>query len=215
VKISVIIADDHAIVRDGLRALLVANPEIEVAGDAANGHQVISQVQKLHPDLVIMDISMPELNGIHATQRILEFSPNVGVIILSMFGTPEHIYHALQAGARGYLLKESAGRDLMEAIQAVQAGKFYLSQPVLSTLVVDYLHLRSQAQTTDPLERLSQREREILQLVVEGRTSAEIAETLYLSPKTVESYRSRMMHKLGTPDMPSLIKFAIQEGLIT
>ena len=213
--ISVIIADDHAIVRDGLRALLEVNPDIQVVGNAADGHQVISQVQKLQPDLVVMDISMPELNGIHATQRILEFAPQVGVIILSMFGTPEHVYRALQAGARGYLLKESAGRDLLDAIQAVHDGKFYLSQPVINTLIVDYLHLRAQVQRTNPLDSLSQREREILQLVVEGKTSAEIAETLFLSPKTVESYRSRMMHKLNMPDMTSLIKFAVQEGLIT
>jgi DNA-binding NarL/FixJ family response regulator len=215
VKINVILADDHAIVRDGLCALLEFNPEVEVVGSVSDGHQVINLVQKLHPDLVIMDISMPEVNGIHATQRILELSPNVGVIILSMFGTPEHIYHALQAGARGYLLKESAGRELMDAIQTVHAGKFYLSHPVLSTLITDYLHVRTRSHKTGPLELLSQREREILQLVVEGKTSAEIAETLYLSPKTVESYRSRMMKKLGTPDMPSLIKLAVQEGLIT
>jgi DNA-binding NarL/FixJ family response regulator len=214
-KISVLIADDHAVVRDGLRALLEANPEIVVVGDAAEGRQAISQVQSLHPDVVIMDISMPELDGIRATQQILELSPQVGVIILSMFGTPEHVHRALHAGARGYLLKESAGREVMDAVLTVYAGEFYLTQPITQTLIADYLKYRGLAQTDSPLERLSQREREILQLVLEGKTSAEIADFLFLSPKTVESYRSRMMHKLGVPDLLSLVKFAVEEGLLS
>lgn len=214
-KISVLIADDHAVVRDGLRALLEANPDIVVVGDAAEGRQAISQVQSLHPDVVIMDISMPELDGIRATQQILELSPQVRVIILSMFGTPEHVHRALQAGARGYLLKESAGREVMDAVLAVYAGEFYLTQPITQTLIADYLQYRGLAQTDSPLERLSQREREILQLVLEGKTSAEIADFLFLSPKTVESYRSRMMHKLGVPDLLSLVKFAVEEGLLS
>ena len=213
-KISVIIADDHAVVRDGLRALLEANPDIKVVGDAANGDQAVSLALSLQPDVVIMDISMPGINGIDATQRILEISPQVRVIILSMLGTPEHVFRALQAGARGYLLKESAGREVVEAVQAVYGGKVYLSQPVCDTVIGDYLQLRSQVQKKDPLECLSQREREIFPLVVEGKTSAEIAQILFLSPKTVESYRSRMMHKLGVTDLSSLIRFAIQEGLL-
>lgn len=213
-NISVFIADDHAVVRDGLRALLEANPDISVVGDAADGRQAVSQVQNLHPDVVIMDISMPELDGISATQQILEASPEARVIILSMLGTPEHVFRALQAGACGYLLKESAGREVMDAVLAVHAGETYLSQPVQNTLISDYLQQRETAEKQGPLRRLSQREREILHLVVEGKTSAEIGTLLFLSPKTVESYRSRMMHKLGVADMPSLIKFAIQEGLL-
>ena len=214
-KISVFIADDHAIVREGLTALLEANPEISVVGDAADGRQAVSRAQNLHPDVVIMDISMPGLNGIDAAQQILERLPETRVIILSMLGTPEHVFRALQAGARGYLLKESAGREVLEAVLAVQAGQIYLSQPVMHTVVADYVQQRGGTGTKSPLESLSQREREVLHLVVEGKTSAEIGEMLCLSPKTVESYRSRMMHKLGTPDLPSLIKFAVQEGLIT
>ncbi len=213
-KISVFLADDHTVVRDGLRALLEANPDIRVVGDAANGLQTVSQVQNLHPDVVIMDISMPELNGINATQQILEANPEARVIILSMLGTPEHVYRALQAGARGYLLKESAGREVMEAVLAVHAGETYLSQPIQNILISEYLQQHGTSDKKGPLGRLSQREREILHLVVEGKTSAEIGAILFLSPKTVESYRSRMMRKLGVEDMPGLIKFALQEGLL-
>ncbi len=204
-KIRVYIVDDHAVVRDGLRALLEQNPDIVVVGDAADGGQAVSQVQSLEPDIVIMDISMPGLNGINASQQILEVSPQVRIIILSMFGTAAHIFRALQAGARGYLLKESAGREVMEAVLAVMAGDYYLSPAITDTLIDDYLQQRGQEPIKGSLKQLSQRELEVLRLVVEGKTSAEIANILFLSPKTVETYRSRMMHKLGTPDLPSLI----------
>jgi DNA-binding NarL/FixJ family response regulator len=213
--VSVYIADDHAVVRDGLRALLEANPDIKVVGDAANGRLAVSQVQALQPDVVLMDISMPELNGIDATRQILQSSPQTRVIILSILGTPEHVFRALQAGARGYLLKESAGREVMEAVLSVHTGQTYLSQPITDTLISDYLLQRGQGREKGPLERLSQREREILLLVVQGRSSADIGASLHLSPKTVESYRSRMMQKLGVSDLASLIKFAIQQGLIS
>ena len=212
--INVVLADDHTIVRDGLRALLEANPEIKVVGDAANGHQVVSQVRELQPDVVIMDISMPEMNGIDATRLILEASPQVRVIILSMLGTADHVFHALQAGVRGFLLKESAGREVMGAVQAVYAGEMYFSRPITQTLISDYMQARVDGQA-DSLESLSIRENEILRLVVEGKTSAEIGNSLHLSPKTVESYRSRMMQKLGVSDLPELVKFAIKHGLIS
>ncbi len=212
--INVVLADDHTIVRDGLRALLEANPEIKVVGDAANGKQVVNQVKDLQPDIVIMDISMPELNGIDATKQILETAPEVRVIILSMLGTADHVFHALQAGVRGFLLKESAGREVMEAVQSVYAGDMYFSRPITFTLVNDYMQARVETQSA-PLESLSVRENEILCLVVEGKTSAEIGKSLNLSPKTVESYRSRMMQKLGVSDMSELIKFAIKNGLIS
>jgi len=213
--IKVFIADDHAVVRDGLRALLEANPEITVVGDASDGRQAVSQVMALNPDVVIMDISMPELNGIDATHQVLEHNPKLGVIILSILGTSEHVFRALQAGARGYLLKESAGREVVDAVLNVADGRRYLSQPITETLVIDYVRQREQAQEKTPLDSLSPREREILKLVLEGRSSAEIGKQLFLSAKTVETYRSRMMRKLGITDIPSLIKFAIQHGLIS
>jgi DNA-binding NarL/FixJ family response regulator len=212
--IKVVLADDHTIVRDGLRALLEANPEIKVIGDAANSHQVVSLVKDLQPDIVIMDISMPELNGIDATRQILGSSPQVRIIILSMLGTADHVFHALQAGVRGFLLKESAGREVMEAVQAVYAGEMYFSRPITHTLVNDYMQARVDSQSGS-LESLSVRENEILCMVVEGKTSAEIGHSLHLSPKTIESYRSRMMHKLGISDLPQLIRFAIKHGLIS
>jgi DNA-binding NarL/FixJ family response regulator len=212
--ISVVLADDHTIVRDGLRALLEANPEIRVVGNASDGRQVVSQVSELQPDVVIMDISMPEANGIDATRQILEIYPQTRVIILSMSGTADHVFHALQAGVRGYLLKESAGREVMEAVQTVYGGGMYFSRPITHTLVNDYLQQREETQKGS-LETLSTRENEILCMVVEGKTSAEIGESLHLSPKTIESYRSRMMQKLGVADMTELIKFAIRHGLIS
>ncbi len=212
--INVLLADDHTIVRDGLRALLEANPEIKVVGDAATGKQVVSEAKELHPDVIVMDISMPELNGIDATRQILELTPKVNVIILSMLGSADHVFHALQAGARGFLLKESAGREVMDAIQSVYAGEMYFSKPITHTLVNDYMQAHSDKQNGS-LESLSIRENEILCLVVEGKTSAEIGKSLHLSPKTVESYRSRMMQKLGISDLPELIKFAIKHGIIS
>lgn len=212
--IKVYLADDHLIVRDGLRALLEANPKIVVVGDAPDGRQAVQEVLQLQPDVVIMDISMPRLNGISATQEILKDLPQTRVIVLSMLGDAEHVFRALDAGARGYLLKETAGREVTDAVLAVHAGKVYLSQNVMSTLIADYLFTRGQTAPQDPFNLLSAREREVLKLVVAGSTSAQIAEELFLSPKTVESYRSRLMHKLNVPDIPSLIKYVIQHGLL-
>ena len=211
--ITVFLADDHAVVRDGLRALLEANPEIVVVGDAADGQAAVEQALRLQPAVVVMDISMPGLNGIEATEAIVGAAPEVRVIILSMLGTPEHIFRALQAGASGYMLKESAGREVMAAVRAVAAGDVYFSQAIAKTLIADYVAYRGKAQKGNTLESLSEREREVLRLVVAGKTSAEIAKDLFLSPKTVESYRSRLMRKLGMPDLASLIKFAVQQGL--
>jgi DNA-binding NarL/FixJ family response regulator len=212
--INVLLADDHAIVRDGLRALLEANPEIKVVGDAANGKEAVDQVEKLDPDIVVMDISMPDMNGIVATRRIMESKPGIRIIVLSMLGTADNVFHALQAGAKGYLLKESAGREVVEAVQTVFAGEMYFSRPITNTMINDYMQARIETQN-DSLESLSMRENEILCLVVEGKTSAEIGKKLNLSPKTVESYRSRMMQKLGISDLTELVKFALKNGLIS
>ena len=207
---TVILADDHAVVRDGLHVLLEAHSDISVVGDAANGRQAVRLALQLHPDVVVMDIAMPELNGIEATQHIHDASPSAKVLILSMHSTTEHIFRALQAGARGYLLKDSAGTEVVDAVRAVHAGRRYLSQKIASTVLDDYISERSRA---SPLDSLSPRERQILQLVAEGKSSAEAAALLFLSPKTVDTYRSRMMQKLGIGDLPGLVKFAIQHGV--
>jgi len=209
----VLLADDHAVLRDGLRLLLEAQQDIKVIADVANGRDAVRQVRQQCPDVVIMDIAMPELNGIEATRQILEVCPSAQVIILSIYSTNEHIFRALQAGARGYLLKESAGIEVINAVRAVHAGQRYLSQKISDKVVDDYMMQRKAVEAKSPLAHLSPREREILQLVVEGKSSSEIAEVMYLSPKTVETYRSRLMKKLGIRDITSLIKFAIQQGL--
>ncbi len=214
-SIAVFLSDDHTVVRDGLKLLLDNQSDIAVVGEAGNGREAVRGVGRLKPDIVIMDIAMPELNGIEATRRITESCPDTQVVILSMLSSSEHIFRALQAGARGYLLKESAGAEVVEAIRAVRAGRRYLSQSISEKLVDDYINRRESPAEEDILERLSAREREVLQLVVEGRSTAEIADIAALSPKTVETYRSRLMSKLEIKSMPELVKFALLHGLIS
>ncbi len=211
--ITILLADDHAIVRDGLRFLLEAQPDMDVVGEASSGHDAVRMATELQPAVAIMDITMPGLNGIEASLQIKASCPDTGIIVLSMHSTSEHVFRALQAGARGYLLKESAPPQVVAAVRAVHCGQRYLSPSIMDTLAEDYVHQRSIADADSPLSRLSPREREVLQLVVEGRSSAEIARAVHLSPKTVETYRSRLMGKLGVGDLISLVKFAIQHGL--
>ena len=213
--IRILIADDHAIVRDGLRFILEANQEIKIVAEAQDGRQAIEEALKTQPDVVIMDIAMPELNGIEAAAKIREELPKTEIVFLSIYATREYIYRALRTGAKGYLLKESASNEIVDAVHAVLQGNRYLSKKISDSMIEDYLQLRDATQDDNVLHRLSQREREVLQLVVEGNSSTQIAEKLYLSPGTVDSYRSRMMTKLGIKDLPELIKFAIQHGIIT
>ncbi len=213
-KTTVFLADDHPILRDGLRSLLTDQPDIEVVGDAANGEEALEGVLKLQPDIVLMDIAMPVLDGIEVTTKILEKSPSIKVIILSIYATSEHIYKALRAGAVGYLLKEAAGIEVVSAVRAVIKGQRYLSQKISEKVIEDYVRDREEIIEESPLELLSSREKEILTLVAEGHTSAEIANQLFLSPKTVDTYRSRLMKKINVKDIPSLVKFAIRHELI-
>jgi RNA polymerase sigma factor (sigma-70 family) len=202
-EIRVIIADDHAMLRDALTHMLSGYPDIAVIGGAGNGREAVELVRQLQPDVAIIDISMPELNGIDATLQITAVAPQTRVVILSMQGTSEHLYRSLQAGAHGYLLKGSAGQMLIEAVRAVHAGHRYFSEEMTQLLVEDFVQQRDRGSVASPLDRLSAREREILQMVVEGKSSTEIANILGLSPKTVETYRSRLMTKLGIKDLPS------------
>ncbi|MEW6717012.1 MAG: response regulator transcription factor [Chloroflexota bacterium] len=211
--ITVFLADDHAVVRDGLRFLLEAQHDIKVIGDASNGREAVKRVLELCPDIVVMDIAMPELNGIDATQKIVQSCISTQIIILSMHSTSEHISGALKAGARGYILKESAGIEVVNAVRTVHAGHFFLSPKISDGVIDDYVQQVKTISSDGPIASLSFREREVLQLVVEGKSSAEIAKILSISVKTVETYRSRMMLKLGINDIPALVKFAIQYGL--
>jgi DNA-binding NarL/FixJ family response regulator len=209
----VLLADDHQVVREGLRALLERNQDISVVAEAPDGQEAVKLAARLKPDVVIMDISMPVLNGIEATQQVIEASPSSRVIILSMYSTSEHIFRAFKAGAQGYLLKESAGSDVVNAVRAVREGKRYLTERIAETVLDGFIHQRSLQESESPVSRLSKRERHILQLVVEGKSSSEIARQLFLSSKTVETYRSRIMRKLSINDIPGLVKFALQHGL--
>ncbi|MGB5079691.1 MAG: response regulator transcription factor [Burkholderiales bacterium] len=211
-KVRVLLADDHAVVRDGLRALLEGAQDLQVVGVAGNGRDAVAEAQRLRPDIVIMDIAMPELDGVEATRRIVDKCPETRVLILSMYLSAEHIHRALQAGAQGYVLKESAGDEVIEAIRAVRAGKRYLSHRITETVIDDYLR---DGANVSPVDSLSLRERDVLQLVVEGQTNAAIAQAMSLSPKTIETYRTRIMRKLKVHDTVELVKFAMRHGLIT
>ncbi len=208
--ISVFLADDHRVLRDGLRFLLESQGDIEVVGEAENGSVAIQGVLDTGPEVVVMDIAMPVLNGIEATRMIHDSLPQARIIILSVYSDAEHIFRAFQAGAQGYLLKESAGAEVISAVRTVLLGRRYLSARIRNTMVQAYIEKR---QAQSPLEMLSAREREVLQLTVEGHSSAAIAAKLELSPKTVETYRSRLMEKLDVHDLPELVRFAIKHGL--
>ena len=213
--ITVFLADDHAIVRDGLMVLLEAQNDIKVVGTAADGQQALKMIEANPPDIVLMDISMPKLNGIDTAARLAKSCKSTRIIILSMHANADYIFRAIKAGAHGYLLKESAGQEVIKAIRQVYSGNRYFSERVSGEIIDDYLFERLEKQAFPSIDQLSARERETLQLVVEGKSSAEIAEMLFLSPKTVETYRSRIMEKLNIHDIPGLVKFAIQNGLTT
>lgn len=204
------LADDHGVVRDGVRRLLEVCPDIRVVAVANDGAESIEQTERLRPDVVVMDISMPKVNGVEATRSILGRAPETGVVILSMYSFPEMVRQAFAAGARGYLLKESAGDEVVAAVRAVAAGGRYLGQGVS----IKRLDIQGGVGRSSPsLEDLTHIEREILKRVVDGKSNAEIARFLHLSPRTVEAYRGRMMEKLQLDDLPALVKFAIRHGV--
>ena len=205
----VMIADDHAVMREGLKALLEGTSDLRVAGMASNGREAIRLAAELKPDVLIMDIAMPELNGIEAARLLREKCPGVRVVILSMHSDAEYVHRALDAGAAGYLLKEFAGAEIAAAVRTVSEGRRYLSPEI-----AERGSTRAPGSGgAGPLERLSARERQVLQLVAEGKSSAEIAAIVHLSPKSVETYRSRLMKKLGVTGVAALVKFALQHGL--
>lgn len=211
--IRVLLADDHAIVRDGLRMLLEAQDDIRVVGEAADGPAAIRESLRLRPDVVVMDIAMPGLNGIDAARQILAAAPDIQVVVLSMHGSSEHVLRAMRLGASAYVLKESAGTELVAAVRAARAGRRYLSRGIAGPVAESALH-RAGSGAKDPLAPLSAREREVFHLVVEGKTSLDISRDLNLSPKSVDTYRSRLMTKLAIPNLAGLIKYAMRHGLV-
>jgi two-component system, NarL family, response regulator NreC len=207
----IIVVDDHGIVREGLIALLDRQEDMKVVGSAATGRAAVEAAERLEPDVIIMDLAMPDLNGIEATQRILSTRPATSIIALSASHTSEHVSRALRAGARGYVVKDARGTELVDAVRTVCAGKRYFSQhaspgPGPGALV--------DSPTKTPMERLSARERDVMSRIIEGRTSLEIANELSLSRKTVDTYRARLMVKLGVSNRTALIRFAIANDLI-
>jgi DNA-binding NarL/FixJ family response regulator len=207
--IRVLLADDHGVVRDGLCRLLELDPDITVVAAANDGREAIAKAAEMLPEVVVMDVSMPNIGGIEATRSIVRQSPGTGVVMLSMHASAQVIRQALLAGARGYLLKESAGEEVVRAVKAVAAGRRYMGDGVDVRMLTEY---PKGTGGRDVIESLTPRERQILQLVVEGKTNAEAAAILELSPRSVETYRGRLMHKLDIKDLPALVKFAIRHG---
>jgi two-component system, NarL family, response regulator NreC len=208
--IRILIADDHEIVAEGLKSLVEAEPGMEVIGIVPDGREAVKHARESKPDVVVMDMSMPELNGADATRAILQNDPSCRVIVLSMYAEREYVRRALKAGALGYVVKRSAAKEMVDAIRAVHAGQRYLS-PRVADVVIE----AGADDKDDLLAKLSMREREVLQLLAEGNTGAEIAQRLSLSQKTVETYRARLVEKLGIRDLPGLVRFAIQRGIVT
>jgi DNA-binding NarL/FixJ family response regulator len=210
-KLRILLADDHALVRSGIRALLEAQPDIEVVGEADDGREAIRLAAELIPDVAIIDIAMPELNGIDTLRQIFDACPNIKVLACSMYSDLPYIVQSLRLGACGYLMKNSAKDDLIRAVQAARAGKCFLSLDATTQLVEGFVRKVDNEETKDSL---TSREREILQLIAEGKTNKEIANILHLSLKTVETHRTNLMKKLQVKEVTGLVQYAIRKGLI-
>lgn len=213
--IRVVLADDHQIVRQSLRILLDSRPDVTVVGECNNGREAVEMAEKLHPAIVLMDIAMPELNGIEAARQIRRQSPATRVIMLSAYGDPEQVKLALRAGALGYIIKRSDIEELVMAIKLVSRGNTYLSSDLAEQLdLSDLIYEAKRPDQTSPLDRLTTRELEVLQLLAEGNTGRAIAEKLVISPKTVEGHKTRLMAKLGARNRTDLLRFALKAELV-
>ena len=211
-SIRVILADDHKIMRDGLRSLIEKQQNMEIIGEAADGKTTVTLALKLSPDVIVMDVSMPDMNGIEATRKIIEKSPGVRILALSMFSDKKFVAEMLSAGASGYLLKDCASRELMHAIQAVVKNRTYLSPAIAEIMIKEYRQIVSK-ENLSAFSLLTSREREVLQRIAEGETIKEIAFALQISAKTAETYRQHIMDKLDIHTIAGLTKYAIKEGL--
>lgn len=210
--INVLIADDHAVVAEGLRCLIQMQPDMTVVDCVHTGRDAVRRALETQPHVVVMDVAMPALNGTEATQIIRSRQSVTRVLMLSMFADPVHVCRALQAGADGYVVKKALAAELIDAIRAVHGGRRYLGRPLVDSVIDQFI---ANAQAPDPLAKLSTRERHVLQMLAEGHSVAAIAAAIALSPKTVETYRSRMMNKLDIHDLAGLVRFAVAQGVVT
>ena len=208
-KIHILLADDHAVVRQGFKMILAAQPDMEIVGEAGNGREALDLAGQLQPDVIVMDVAMPELNGIEATRRVADVSPRTRVLALSMHKDSVYVREILRAGARGYLLKDSIASDLLAAVRAIARGEGYLSPGVSDAVLNDY-----RRHVTDPIDLLTSREREVLQMIAEGKTNKEIATVLSLSVYTVDAHRGHIMEKLNVHSVTDLVRFAVRAGLV-
>jgi two-component system, NarL family, response regulator NreC len=214
-RYKVLIADDHGVVRKGLRLLLEQYPELVVVGEAANGREAVTMAASLSPQVVVLDVAMPILNGIEAAEQILKVNSQVGVILLTMHADESYVLRALHAGVRGYLLKESAEEDLLSAIKSVANGKPFFSKAINEVLLEDYMRVLKQQGLSDTFDLLTSREKEVLQLLAEGRTNKEVATLLDVSPYTVESHRTNLMQKLNVHNTAEIVLYAVRKRLVS
>jgi DNA-binding NarL/FixJ family response regulator len=214
-KTRILLADDHKLMRSGLKALIEQQPDLTVVGEADDGRQAVALAASLKPDLLVMDIGMPNLNGIEAAHQITQASPATAIVILSMHSDESYVLRALKAGAKGYLLKDSAESDLIRAVHAVAGGKSFFSPAVSKVLLDDYVRKLQRSGAEDAYDLLTPREREILQLIAEGKSNKDVANLLNLSVYTVETHRSNIMEKLNLRGIPELILYAVRKGIIS
>jgi DNA-binding NarL/FixJ family response regulator len=212
-SIRVVLVDDHALVRQGFRRILEDDPELQVVGEASNGLDAIGLVKKTDPDVVVMDMAMPEMSGLHATMELMKQRPGTKVLILSMYSDEQYVRNALDAGAKGYILKNAIENDLTRAVKAVASGEQYLA-PELSSLLIRAMQTGGFEKTSDPYDRLTQREKQVLQLIAHGKSNKEIAVMLDLSVNTVAVHRANLMSSLGVHKTAELVLFAVKKGLV-
>ena len=213
-EVRILIADDHTLFREGVRALLSSYDDLEVVGEAADGGEAIEQVKKLRPDIVLLDIAMPGLGGLEATLEIKKLCPEVKILILTQYSDREYLYRFLKAGVSGYVLKRAAGAELVSAIRAVYQGGTFLHPEVAPAVIEGYLGKVQPPEQMDPYETLTDREKQVLKLVAEGKTNKEIAEILAISVKTAMAHRAHMAEKLGIHNRAELIRFALDQGIV-
>ncbi|MBI2189819.1 MAG: response regulator transcription factor [Acidobacteria bacterium] len=213
-KLRILLADDHTVVRQGLRKVLEERSDWEVVAEAGDGREAVRQAEEIQPDVAILDITMPLLNGVEAARQIVKRSPSTRVLVLTMHSDEAYVNQILQAGATGYLLKESADVDLIQAVSAVAQGKSFFSPAVARTVLDDYVRRLADKGITDRYDALSEREREIFQLIAEGKANKEIATILSISPSTVETHRARIMEKLDLHSAAEIVLYAVRKGVI-